>query len=115
MNLFKQGSLLFNSVHFVKHVKSRARLLQSASLNVKEDNRDREALFLDSRVQNILSSITGFDESKIFSPKPISSYRAPKYMFLTDEELKIVSNLYIYVLSFKQFEFVFCFFLFNWS
>lgn len=54
------------------------------------DNTGRETKmigkFLNPRVQRLLKNITGFELEKIFKPKPIPKLKAPKYMFLTDED-----------------------------
>ncbi|XP_015781600.1 28S ribosomal protein S22, mitochondrial [Tetranychus urticae] len=57
--------------------------------NVSKNKRNKETLFIDSNVQRILQKITGYNEERIFSNKPVSGYKPPKYLFLTDEELEI--------------------------
>ncbi|RWS03306.1 28S ribosomal protein S22-like protein [Dinothrombium tinctorium] len=53
------------------------------------DARDVEKLFLRKDVQRILEEITGFDLNRVFSQKPVPRLNAPRYLFLTDEDLKM--------------------------
>lgn len=48
--------------------------------------------FLKPEVQSILKQITGFDLERIFKFRPLDRVRPPKYMFLTDEDFKLVST-----------------------
>lgn len=50
-----------------------------------------EKLFLHPNVQNSLKRLSKFEVDVVFQPKPVYKRVAPKYLFLTDEELRLVS------------------------
>lgn len=54
---------------------------------------DMEDLFLDKRVGYLLKALTGYDPVKVFSTKSLDSLNSPKYRLMTDEQLKMVSNM----------------------
>lgn len=53
---------------------------------------DMEDLFLDKRVRYLLKALTGYDPMKVFSTKSLDNLNSPKYRFMTDEQLKMVSE-----------------------
>ena len=50
---------------------------------------EAEKLFVRSDVQEGLRSLVGFDHKIVFQTKPCPRLKSPKYLFMTDEELKI--------------------------
>ena len=71
----------------------RASLSSSASNQSPESRGDMEELFLDKRVRYLLKSLTGYDPLKVFQRKSIDNLSSPKYQFMTDEQLQMVSNI----------------------
>ncbi|XP_053212451.1 28S ribosomal protein S22, mitochondrial-like [Panonychus citri] len=72
-------------------VKCSSSSISSSSNQLIDSNtkRDKETLFMDKNIQTILRKITGYNEDRVFSNKPVSGYKPPKYLFLTDEELEM--------------------------
>ena len=52
---------------------------------------DMEELFLDKRVRYLLKRLTGYNPAKVFEAKSLQNLNSPKYRFMTDEQLKMVT------------------------
>lgn len=65
-----------------------------ATTSSAQDRADMEELFLDQRVRYLLKRLTGYDPFKVFETQSISNLKAPKYRFLTDEQLAMVSTVF---------------------
>lgn len=61
-------------------------------MNKQPIRNDMEDLFLDKRVRYLLKALTGYDPVKVFSTKSMENLNSPKYRFMTDEQLKMVSS-----------------------
>lgn len=49
-------------------------------------------IFRQENVQNILNDITRYDETKLFTRRPVNRLKTPKLMFMTDEQLEIAKK-----------------------
>ena len=67
---------------------SNASSSNASSSNASSSN--VEKLFIQSNVQEKLKKLTGFDDKVIFNQRPIPSHEAPRYMFMTPEDLQMV-------------------------
>ena len=50
---------------------------------------EAEKLFLQPSIQEGLKRLIGFEADAVFSAKPVSRVKSPKYMLMTDEDLKV--------------------------
>lgn len=66
-------------------------ILQSRRFNSTSVDR----LFIQGNVQEKLKKLTGFDDSIVFSQRPIPTHQTPRYMFMTPEDLKMVMTMSI--------------------
>ncbi|RWS28206.1 28S ribosomal protein S22-like protein [Leptotrombidium deliense] len=53
------------------------------------EQRDIEKLFVRKDVQQLLKDVTHCNLEKIFSPRPVNELRSPRYLFMTNEDLKM--------------------------
>lgn len=87
-------SLLTNLVKSSrKSIVSGHRFCYNSSSNVSSSNvssSNVEKMFIQSNVQERLKKLTGFDDKVIFNQRPVPSHEAPRYMFMTPEDLEMV-------------------------
>ncbi|XP_064642007.1 small ribosomal subunit protein mS22-like [Lineus longissimus] len=80
--------------HFIRtlHVTSRISCHNADTFPPTDPpTRDIEEAFLDERVQTILHQITGLDIKKVMHPRQLPM-KPPKYLLLTDEQLKEIQD-----------------------
>ncbi|KAI1309365.1 28S ribosomal protein S22, mitochondrial [Halotydeus destructor] len=67
-------------------------LLRNLAASASSDGKTSlnvETTFIQPDVQRILKKITGFDPEIVFPKKPVPVLRAPRYLFMSNEELRV--------------------------